>query len=734
MLRPEQMSRVSITGSERVLHDVIEIVYDLRLMDLTDYDGSWEGFDPGNPVEKADDISEKLVTIRAIKSTLDIDEDEVDVKRIVTDEAVETELEDIRVRVNELDDRRSELEDDLHTVEEKIDSAKPLTDLGIDIDLLSGYENLLVAVGKGNENAVRDAVSNSDEIQQFELFVENGVIAVFAYPVEDAEEDVLDETLVGVDFTPIEVPDASGSPEEYVAELQHEYQQYESKLKGVENDLENIKLDSAEFLLAAEEELTIEVQKAEAPLQFATTEHAFVAEGWLPSKQYSQLESSLNQELGESIQIDELERVSYNDRGQVVEHDTVEGGEGTPTAADGGETARTDGGTATKTTSEPPVIQKNPEPVTPFEELVRLVDRPKYSEFDPSIVLFFTFPLFFGFMIGDFGYGVLYTLIGYLIYSKADSRTLKHLGEIGMWAGGFTALFGVLFGEVFGLHILGEVVWPGGHPPIEKGLSPATGDFARVWIVLSLLAGLLHVSLGYIFDFAQKLESHGIKDAYLESGSWVVLMVGVWIWIFSKTMTGAKPDFLFTVFNGDPLALGFAGFSTTVGWAALAVGLGIGFPSRVISEMLHYGSAGIIAGALESLQVLVNVLSYVRIAAVLLAKAGMAFVVNLLVFGAYNHHGEFHFLIDHGPSWVTHHYGHEAAIMFPGLIHSGIAGVIFALLIFLVGHFVVLALGITSAGLQALRLEFVEFLSKYYEGGGKVYKPFGYERRYTSKE
>ncbi|MFB6218016.1 MAG: V-type ATPase 116kDa subunit family protein, partial [Halobacteriaceae archaeon] len=42
--------------------------------------------------------------------------------------------------------------------------------------------------------------------------------------------------------------------------------------------------------------------------------------------------------------------------------------------------------------------------------------------------------------------------------------------------------------------------------------------------------------------------------------------------------------------------------------------------------------------------------------------------------------------------------------------------------------------GVTSAGLQAVRLEYVEFFGKFYEGGGTEYEPFGYERTYTAED
>ena len=53
--------------------------------------------------------------------------------------------------------------------------------------------------------------------------------------------------------------------------------------------------------------------------------------------------------------------------------------------------------------------------------------------------------------------------------------------------------------------------------------------------------------------------------------------------------------------------------------------------------------------------------------------------------------------------------------------------------IIVVGHATVLALGVTSAGLQAIRLEYVEFFQKFYEGGGgEPYEPFGHEGRARS--
>jgi len=318
MLRPEQMSKVSVAGSKRVMGSAIESVHGMNLLHVSEYDGSWEGFEQGDPEAAAESASETLVTVRSVQSILGVEAADAGSSRVITEDAIDEQLPDVRATANELDDRRDELRDELRSVEERIDSAQPFVDLGIDLGLLSGYDSLQVAVGEGEEAALRRALLDDDGVNQFDIESGDGLLAAFVYPSEHAEGDVLEDALVGTGFSAYEVPDADGAPESYLRELESERQRLRSELDEVEEEIDAQRQRHAEFLLAAEERLSIEVQKAEAPLSFATTANAFVAEGWIPTDEYTAFKGELTDELGDSVDVEEVERATFTSNGDAA--------------------------------------------------------------------------------------------------------------------------------------------------------------------------------------------------------------------------------------------------------------------------------------------------------------------------------------------------------------------------------------------------------------------------------
>ena len=728
-LRPERMSKVSVVGSKRVIDDVVEATHDHHSLHVTDYDDRYEGFSPGNSLSGAETVNERLVTVRALESILGVEGDEAEEVGPLDDGELTAELETLRDRVNELDDRRDELRGEIRDREEEIERMEPFAELGIALDLLRGYDSLEVTVGEAKVDAVEDALAADADVDAFEVFAGGDVVAAFAVPAEGADDGVLEDALVGVDFALLEVPDADASPGEYVADLERERAELAEDLDEVEAELDSVREEAAGFLLRAEERLTIEAQKKEAPLSFATTENAFIAEGWIPTPTVADFEAAIADAVGDHAEVEELERASFTPDG---DHHTEAVADGSTDAPDDTteREAATDGGHAAAGEDDPPVVQNNGDAAGPFELLVQGFGRPKYSEFDPTLLVFLTFPLMFVFMIGDVGYGVLYAAIGYFLYANYDG-TFREMGAVAIWAGLFTILFGIYFGiDVFGYHAyqLLDLKWE-----VGKGLSPADTSWALAWLTLSVLFGILHLNVGYALSFVTNLQQHDLKHTMYESGSWLLLLNGLWLWIFSKHLMGAKPAFLFDSVSVISLgAVSFTGLPTVVGFAGLA-GAAVGFLLLAIGEPVEIA---------EALSPIVNVPSYARILAVLHAKGGMALAVNLLAFGAYiddGGAGSFHFIFT--SSKLTEVNGTESyQLVFAGLspfaelTPVGIAAIAGAVIIAVAGHVVVLLLGITAAGIQGIRLEYVEFFGKFYEGGGDPYTPFGYDRQYTSEE
>jgi V/A-type H+-transporting ATPase subunit I len=341
----------------------------------------------------------------------------------------------------------------------------------------------------------------------------------------------------------------------------------------------------------------------------------------------------------------------------------------------------------------------------------------------------------FGFMIGDFAYGLIYTAIGAYLYRGFDSDSFQAAGAVAMIAGVSTTIFGLLYGEIFGLHLISSQFWEGvvglKHAPIEKGLEPAGSYWARTWLVVSVVFGVLHLNVAWIFDFLENLEFHGFMEALEESGSWLLALNGLWLFLFS-TWFGRTPPILFEVFSSGEAAafeLGFTGFPPIVGQIGVVM----------IAAGILLILVGPTAEIVEIFTVLSHTLSYLRIGAVLVAKAGMAFAVNLLFFGVYetNEGGEvaWHFALTHMPEVGSMSHGHEVTgILFGGMAHGGPVLLVAGVLVLIAGHLLVLALGVTSSGIQAIRLEYFEFFSKFYDGDGIAYDPFGTEREFTSEE
>jgi V/A-type H+-transporting ATPase subunit I len=414
------------------------------------------------------------------------------------------------------------------------------------------------------------------------------------------------------------------------------------------SEVSSIKKEYEQFLKDADKVLGENVTVAEAPLMFATSKNIFVVRGWAPEDKIGELKKELN-----SIAKDKI----YVHTEKPDKHDNV------------------------------PIAFQNPKLVEPFEFFMNLYTLPSYKEIDPTFFLALTFPIFFGMMLGDVGYGLI--TLALFWYLKVKMPKAKVLNAF-MIASVSTIIFGVIFGEYFGLEVfpssmngIGRVVCDGYHlceRTIEDGKviyeiphlltrHKQIGDLLSI----SLLIGVFHLALGLIIGFINVYEAHGFKMAIFEKGGWIMILPFM-VWLLTDQLniiTGFSADLIRPFFPAPAIIIGIF----VLGGIFVVIGEGV-------------------RGAIEVLfmSMLSNILSYGRLMAVGLASVGLAAVVNQL-----------------------------AGQMFQG----GILGIIMGVLVLVMGHTINILLGILSPFLHAIRLHYVEFFGKFYHGGGVQFKSFG---------
>jgi V/A-type H+-transporting ATPase subunit I len=659
MLRPEEMTRVVVVGSMDSLDATIECLFDLGALHLIDFTGEEDDFGIGQPFPRASEASRRLLKLRALIRSLEIDEHKPSRKMPVAE--IEGKLDQALVtmdlNISGKVESRQKIQSLIREKEVEIRSLEPFSSFGLKVEDLRGYRTASVLSGicKTDPEA-----SLRTKVRDYELFktpTEGGVALILVVRNENQVE--ASRLLVEHGFQEIKLPELSGRMDEIVSKNRSYVDELQRDLDRIESELERARKRFADMIVASEEHLAIEVKKAETPLRIATSKHSFVIDGWMPTVKVREIHSELDSACS-GLAFIETMPASHED--------------------------------------EPPVKLKNPTPVRPFEFFISLVSTPRYKEVDPTFVLFVTFPLFFGFMIGDLGFGLGLFLLGLVIRTKLkDSADLRRLGTI-ILAGGLVA-------SVFGLFVFAEAFGVPFHPPEEAHDEyswEAIGNIPihpmldkmhdiKELLAISIFAGWLHLTLGFVFGFMNNAK-HNMRHA-LAKIAWLPILFGM----FAEMMVIAGDA---TVTSG---AMNATVLAILPDATMSVVGTVVSIPAVVLIVI------GVIAlpfteGALALTEVIglfTNLVSYTRLAALAVGKGAMALAFNTM--------------------------------LFPLVFDSGNIGIAIggAAALFVTQMFFVFFLGALSAGIQAIRLNYVEFFLKFFEGGGIDFEPLKYERKHS---
>lgn len=328
-----------------------------------------------------------------------------------------------------------------------------------------------------------------------------------------------------------------------------------------------------------------------------------------------------------------------------------------------------------------PTLTRNNALASPYETVTNMFSVPGYTDVDPNPFVAFFYFLMFGIMMGDAVYGIVLTLCGFGLYCVMKPPPGRGKLVLVIAMGGISTIFwGIMFG--------GWMSFDGIPAVMFKPIDPSNPNTAIYMLGLSLAVGVIQINFGmglHAYDLIKRKKD--FLGACYDVFSWYFVLVG-----------------LICLALGLLLHLGEALKIAGIVFCSIGVGiiLLLGGRGKKGLKRITGGFGGLYGGV----NFISDILSYSRLFGLGLATSVIGMVVNEICKVIIN----------------------IARPMFPGAV---VLGVIVAAPIFAIGH--VFNIGINTLGthIHNSRLQYIEFFSRFYEGGGHVFKPLGSNTKYT---
>ncbi|HON18372.1 MAG TPA: V-type ATPase 116kDa subunit family protein [Salinivirgaceae bacterium] len=318
-----------------------------------------------------------------------------------------------------------------------------------------------------------------------------------------------------------------------------------------------------------------------------------------------------------------------------------------------------------------PILLKNNKFAEKFEVIGELYSLPKYGELDltPFFAPFYT--LFFGFCLGDAGYGLLMILAALLFFRKVPSQ-LKPILTLISFLGASTIIFGLIGGTFFGVNLYETNL------PIYRDLQAMfieqNTNINNFMFKLSLILGGIQILFGMILKAINEWRMLGWKLAIGTIG-WVFTIVGLGVYYLldsQQILPKEQTDLLLYII------LGIGGLLTLV------------INNLTRNPLINVG-AGLWNAYNMVTGILGDTLSYIRLFALGISSGILGYVFNTLALS----------------------------------MSGSVIGVFFMIVVLIIGHGINLFMSGLGSFVHPIRLTFVEFYKNAgFTGGGKKYRPF----------
>jgi len=324
---------------------------------------------------------------------------------------------------------------------------------------------------------------------------------------------------------------------------------------------------------------------------------------------------------------------------------------------------------------EPPVDLEIRGPAAPFQMATRLYGIPQYREIDPTPLIAPFFAFFFGICITDAGYGFVVAVVAFLAARKVSGGS-KNLLKLLFIAGLATIVVGAMTGGWFGIDIDSKL------PFLTKiRILDPQGSGQMTFLVAVLVVGFIQVWFGFFVKLYVDFKNGDLQAAFYDDLPWVLAMILIVIAGFLRV-------------THAPM---FAQLMA-VGAVLICCAIIILFAGRESGNpVARIGTGGFelytkITGTFG------DVLSYLRLFALGLATGIIGGVINTMA----------------------------------GMMWGSLVGKIMAIGILVGGHTFNLVINALGGFIHTARLQFVEFFTKFYEGGGEEFRPFKREHTYVT--